>query len=56
MNYVTFRTIEIDKTYLFKRKYGLLVLALAKELSDGLLVGTTRNHHNNKIFLHAYQQ
>jgi hypothetical protein len=36
--------------------YGLLVLALAKELSDGLLVGTTRNHHNNKIFLHAYQQ
>lgn len=36
--------------------YGLLVLALAKELSDGLLVGTTRNHHNKKIFLHAYQQ
>lgn len=34
----------------------LYVLALAKELSDGLLVGTTRNHHNNKIFLHAYQQ
>jgi len=33
-----------------------LYLLLAKELSDGLLVGTTRNHHNNKIFLHAYQQ